>query len=126
MLANPVEVLGDEQGWVRGLRCVEMTLGEPDESGRRRPVEKEGSEFDVPCDVVIMALGTSPNPLLAATTSGLETDRRGCLTADAEGRTTRAGVFAGGDAVTGAATVILAMGAGRRAARAIDEYIRTR
>ena len=119
-------VLGDEQGWVRGLRCVEMTLGEPDESGRRRPVEKEGSEFDVPCDVVIMALGTSPNPLLAATTSGLETDRRGCLTADAEGRTTRAGVFAGGDAVTGAATVILAMGAGRRAARAIDEYIRTR
>ena len=124
MLANPVEVLGDEQGWVRGLRCVEMTLGEPDESGRRRPVEKEGSEFDVPCDVVIMALGTSPNPLLAATTSGLETDRRGCLTADAEGRTTRAGVFAGGDAVTGAATVILAMGAGRRAARAIDEYIR--
>ena len=124
MLANPVEVLGDEQGWVRGLRCVERTLGEPDESGRRRPVEKEGSEFDVPCDVVIMALGTSPNPLLAATTSGLETDRRGCLTADAEGRTTRAGVFAGGDAVTGAATVILAMGAGRRAARAIDEYIR--
>lgn len=124
MLANPVEVLGDEQGWVSGLRCVEMTLGEPDESGRRRPVEKEGSEFDVPCDVVIMALGTSPNPLLAATTSGLETDRRGCLTADAEGRTTRAGVFAGGDAVTGAATVILAMGAGRRAARAIDEYIR--
>ena len=126
MLANPVEVLSDEQGWVRGLRCVEMTLGEPDESGRRRPVEKEGSEFDVPCDVVIMALGTSPNPLLAAPTSGLETDRRGCLTADAEGRTTRAGVFAGGDAVTGAATVILAMGAGRRAARAIDEYIRTR
>ena len=124
MLANPVEVLGDEQGWVSGLRCVEMTLGEPDESGRRRPVEKEGSEFDVPCDVVIMALGTSPNPLLAATTSGLETDRRGCLTADAEGRTTRAGVFAGGDAVTGAAAVILAMGAGRRAARAIDEYIR--
>ena len=126
MLTNPVEVLGDEQGWVRGLRCVEMALGEPDESGRRRPVEKEGSEFDVPCDVVIMALGTSPNPLLSATTCGLETNRRGCLTADEEGRTTRAGVFAGGDAVTGAATVILAMGAGRRAARAIDEYIRER
>ena len=123
MLANPVEVLGDEQGWVRGLRCVEMTLGEPDESGRRRPVEKEGSEFDVPCDVVIMAPGTSPNPLLAATTSGLETDRRGCLTADAEGRTTRAGVFAGGDAVTGAATVILAMGAGKLGAKSIDEQL---
>ncbi len=126
MLTNPVEVLGDEQGWVRGLRCVEMTLGEPDQSGRRRPVEKEGSEFDVPCDVVIMALGTSPNPLLAMTTRGVETDRRGCLTADEEGRTTRPGVFAGGDAVTGAATVILAMGAGRRAARAIDEYVRTK
>ncbi len=126
MLTNPVEVLGDERGWVRGLRCVEMTLGEPDESGRRRPVEKEGSAFDMACDVVIMALGTSPNPLLAATTGGLETDRRGCLTADAEGRTTRVGVFAGGDAVTGAATVILAMGAGRRAARAIDEYLRTK
>ena len=126
MLANPVEVLGDEQGWVRGLRCVEMTLGEPDESGRRRPVEKEGSEFDVPCDVVIMALGTSPNPLLAATTAGLETDRRGCITADGQGVTSREGVFAGGDAVTGAATVILAMGAGRTAARAIDEYIRKR
>ena len=126
MLTNPVEVLGDERGWVRGLRCVEMTLGEPDESGRRRPVEKPDSAFDVPCDVVIMALGTSPNPLLAATTEGLESDRRGCLAADAEGRTTRAGVFAGGDAVTGAATVILAMGAGRRAARAIDEYLRTK
>ena len=126
MLTNPVEVLGDEKGWVRGLRCVEMTLGEPDQSGRRRPVEKEGSEFDVPCDVVIMALGTSPNPLLAMTTRGVETDRRGCLTADEEGRTTRPGVFAGGDAVTGAATVILAMGAGRRAARAIDEYIQAK
>jgi len=124
MLVNPVEVLGDERGWVRGLRCVEMTLGEPDESGRRRPVEKPGSAFDMPCDTVIMALGTSPNPLLAATTEGLETDRRGCIAADAEGRTARAGVFAGGDAVTGAATVILAMGAGRRAARAIDAYIR--
>ena len=126
MLTNPVEVLGDEKGWVCGVRCVEMTLGEPDESGRRRPVVKEGSEFDLPCDVVIMALGTSPNPLLSATTAGLKTDRRGCLEADEEGRTTREGVFAGGDAVTGAATVILAMGAGRRAARAIDAYVKSK
>lgn len=123
MLTNPTAVLGDEQGWVRGLRCVEMTLGEPDASGRRSPVVKEGSEFEVACDVVIMALGTSPNPLLSATTPGLETDRRGCLVADEAGSTTREGVFAGGDAVTGAATVILAMGAGRRAAEAIDRYI---
>ncbi|WP_299101708.1 NADPH-dependent glutamate synthase [uncultured Alistipes sp.] len=126
MLTNPVEVLGDERGWVRGVRCVEMELGEPDESGRRSPVVKPGSEFDIDCDVVIMALGTSPNPLLASTTAGLETSRRGCITADAEGATTRPGVFAGGDAVTGAATVILAMGAGRTAARAIDEYIKSR
>ena len=126
MLTNPVEVLGDERGWVRGVRCVEMELGEPDESGRRSPVVKPGSEFDIDCDVVIMALGTSPNPLLASTTEGLETNRRNCITADAEGATTRPGVFAGGDAVTGAATVILAMGAGRTAARAIDEYIKSR
>ncbi len=124
MLTNPVEVLGTDDGWVRGMRCVEMELGEPDASGRRSPVVKPGSEFDIECDVAIMALGTSPNPLLAATTAGLETDRRGCITADAGGATTRAGVFAGGDAVTGAATVILAMGAGRTAAKAIDEYIR--
>lgn len=124
MLTNPVEVLGDERGWVRGVRCVEMELGEPDESGRRSPVVKPGSEVEIPCDVVIMALGTSPNPLLAATTEGLETSRRGCLVADAEGATTRKGVFAGGDAVTGAATVILAMGAGRTAAKSIDAYIR--
>lgn len=123
MLTNPVEVLGDDKGWVRAIRCVEMELGEPDASGRRSPVVKAGSEFDVPCDVVVMALGTSPNPLLAATTDGLETDRRGCISADAEGATTRAGVFAGGDAVTGAATVILAMGAGRKAAKAIDRFI---
>jgi len=123
MLTNPTEVLGDERGWVRGIRCVEMELGEPDQSGRRSPVVKAGSDFELACDVVIMALGTSPNPLLAATTAGLETDRRGCLTADAEGATTREGVFAGGDAVTGAATVILAMGAGRTAAKAIDHYI---
>ncbi len=125
MLTNPVEVLGDEKGWVRGIRCIEMELGEPDASGRRAPVPKAGSEFELACDVVVMALGTSPNPLLAATTAGLETDRRGCISADAAGATTRAGVFAGGDAVTGAATVILAMGAGRAAAKAIDGYIRS-
>lgn len=126
MLTNPVEVLGDEKGWVRGVRCVEMELGEPDESGRRSPVVKPGSEFDIACDVVIMALGTSPNPLIPSTTAGLETTRRGCIVADAQGETAREGVFAGGDAVTGAATVILAMGAGRTAAKAIDEYIRNR
>ena len=126
MLTNPTEVLGDERGWVRGIRCVEMELGEPDESGRRSPVVKPGSEFEIACDVVIMALGTSPNPLLAATTEGLETSRRGCIVADEQGSTTRKGVFAGGDAVTGAATVILAMGAGRTAAKAIDAYIRDR
>ena len=125
MLTNPTEVLGDERGWVTGVRCVEMELGEPDESGRRSPVVKPGSEFEIACDVVIMALGTSPNPLLSATTEGLETSRRGCITADEHGATTRKGVFAGGDAVTGAATVILAMGAGRTAAKAIDEYIRS-
>ncbi|WP_295940484.1 NADPH-dependent glutamate synthase [uncultured Alistipes sp.] len=126
MLTNPVEVLGDDQGWVTGLRCVEMELGEPDQSGRRSPVVKPGSEFDIECDVVIMALGTSPNPLIATTTAGLETNRWGCLTADEKGATTREGVFAGGDAVTGAATVILAMGAGRTAAKAIDTYIKQR
>lgn len=123
MLTNPVEVLGTDQGWVRALRCVSMELGEPDASGRRRPVAVSGSEHDIEADVVIMALGTSPNPLLKATTAGLETDRRGCITADEEGRTTRRGVFAGGDAVTGAATVILAMGAGRKAAAAINDYL---
>lgn len=126
MLTNPVEVLGDDNGWVRGIRCIEMELGEPDASGRRSPVAKSGSEFEIACDVVIMALGTSPNPLLSATTPGLETDRRGCITADERGATTRAGVFAGGDAVTGAATVILAMGAGRTAAKAIDAYIKSK
>lgn len=126
MLTNPTEVLGTDGGWVYGIRCVEMELGEPDESGRRSPVVKAGSEFEIPCDVVVMALGTSPNPLLAATTTGLETSRRGCITADERGATTREGVFAGGDAVTGAATVILAMGAGRTAAKAIDEYIMSR
>lgn len=126
MLTNPTRVLGDDKGWVRGLSCVEMELGEPDESGRRSPVVKQGSGFDVECDVVIMALGTSPNPLLKQTTAGLETTRRGCIVADESGATTREGVFAGGDAVTGAATVILAMGAGRRAAKAIDEYVKSK
>lgn len=123
MLTNPVRVLGDEKGWVKGIECVEMELGEPDESGRRSPVVKEGSNFEIDCDVVIMALGTSPNPLIKSTTKGLETNRRGCIVADVDGRTSRKGVFAGGDAVTGAATVILAMGAGRKAAKAIDEYL---
>lgn len=123
MLTNPVEITADEKGVVTGIDCVEMELGEPDESGRRRPVEKAGSRFHIECQEVIMALGTSPNPLIKHTTAGLETDRRGCITADENGATTRPGVFAGGDAVTGAATVILAMGAGRRAAAAIDAYL---
>ena len=123
MLTNPVEVIGDENGWVKAIKCIRMELGEPDASGRRSPVEVPGSEFEIDTDTVIMSLGTSPNPLIAKTTSGLETTRRGCLVADENGATTRPGVFAGGDAVTGAATVILAMGAGRKAAAAINEYI---
>ena len=124
MLTNPVEILGDENGWVRALRCIQMELGEPDASGRRSPIPVAGSEFDIPADEVIMALGTSPNPLISSTTKGLETERHGCIVADESGATSRPGVFAGGDAVTGAATVILAMGAGRRAAAAIDAYLR--
>ena len=123
MLTNPVEVLGDEKGWVRALRCIRMELGDPDASGRRSPIPIAGSEFDLPVDCVIMALGTSPNPLIAGTTRGLATERHGCIVADESGATSRPGVFAGGDAVTGAATVILAMGAGRRAAAAIDAYL---
>ena len=126
MLTNPVEVIGDENGWVKAVKCIRMELGEPDESGRRSPVEVPGSEFEIETDTVIMSLGTSPNPLIAKTTGGLETNRRGCLVADENGATTRPGVFAGGDAVTGAATVILAMGAGRKAAAAIHEYIQNR
>lgn len=126
MLTNPVEILGDDKGWVRGIKCVRMELGEPDASGRRSPVTIGGSEFEIGCDVVIMALGTSPNPLIASTTPGLETNRWGCVVADEEGTTSREGIFAGGDVVTGAATVILAMGAGRKAAKAIDEYIKTK
>ena len=123
MLTNPTRVLGDDKGWVVGLNCLKMELGEPDASGRRSPIEVEGSDFEIACDVVIMALGTSPNPLIASTTANLETTRRGCIVADEDGRTTRKGVFAGGDTVTGAATVILAMGAGRKAAAAIDKYL---
>ena len=126
MLTNPVEVIGDEKGWVKAVKCIRMELGEPDESGRRSPVEVPGSEFEIETDTVIMSLGTSPNPLIARTTAGLETTRRGCLVADENGATTRPGVFAGGDAVTGAATVILAMGAGRKAAAAIDAYIQSK
>ena len=126
MLTNPTHVIGDEKGWVKGINCLKMELGEPDASGRRSPIEVAGSDFEIECDVVIMALGTSPNPLIAATTGNLETSRRGCIVADEAGRTTRPGVFAGGDAVTGAATVILAMGAGRKAAAAIDEYLQNK
>ncbi len=125
MLTNPVQILAKDGGWVRAIECVEMELGEPDESGRRSPVEKKDSNFEVECDVVIMALGTSPNPLIASTTEGLDTNRWGCVVADDSGATSRKGVFAGGDVVTGAATVILAMGAGRTAAKAIDEYIKS-
>ena len=124
MLTNPVEILGDEKGWVRAIRCIRMELGEPDESGRRSPVPVPGSEFEIPTETVIMALGTSPNPLIVRTTAGLEATRRGGLVADENGQTTRPGIFAGGDAVTGAATVILAMGAGRKAAAAIDAYLK--
>ncbi len=124
MLTNPKSINGTDEGWVKSIRCVEMTLGEADESGRRSPIEKVGSEFDIECDVVIMALGTSPNPLIPTTTAGLDTNRWGCVVADDAGVTSRTGVFAGGDVVTGAATVILAMGAGRKAAVAIDEYIK--
>lgn len=124
MLTNPIEIVGDERGWVRAIACSRMELGEPDESGRRRPVEIVGSRFEIPCTSVVMALGTSPNPLLAQTTAGLEVNRYGCLVANCEtGETTREGIFAGGDAVTGAATVILAMGAGRKAALSIHEYL---
>ncbi len=123
-LTNPVEILGDEHHCVAGVRCVEMELGEPDASGRRRPVEKPDSTFVLEADTVIMSIGTSPNPLIKATTEGLETQRWGGIVADEQGATSRPGVFAGGDAVTGAATVILAMGAGKKAAAAMDEYMR--
>ncbi len=124
LLTNPVEILEDEKGWVKGMKCIKMELGEPDESGRRRPVEIKDSEFVMDVDTVIMSLGTSPNPLISSTTKGLEINKRRCIVAEEEtGLTTREGVYAGGDAVTGAATVILAMGAGKQAAAAIDEYL---
>ena len=126
-LTNPVEVLGDENGCVKGMTCVEMELGEPDASGRRRPIVKEGSEFELDVDTMIMALGTSPNPLIRSTTPGLDTDKHGCIITDGpDGLTSRPFVYAGGDAVTGAATVILAMGAGKEAAKAIDEAIKAK
>ena len=124
MLTNPVEIIGNEKGWVSAMKCIKMELGEPDASGRRSPVPVEGSEFEIETDTVIMALGTSSNPLIAKTTAGLETTRRGGIVTDETGETSRPGVFAGGDAVTGAATVILAMGAGRTEAKAIDNYIK--
>ena len=124
LLTNPVEIHADENGWVKGITCLRMELGEPDESGRRSPVEIPGSEFFIECDAVIMSLGTSPNPLISSTTEGLDTNRRKCIVAnEANGQTSKDGIFAGGDAVTGAATVILAMGAGKAAAKGIDEYL---
>ena len=124
-LTNPVKINGDENGRVQSMQCVEMELGEPDDSGRRRPVVKENSEFELEVDTVIMSIGTSPNPLIRSTTEGLETNRRGCLVVNEETmQTTREGVYAGGDAVTGAATVILAMGAGKQAAASIDDFLK--
>ena len=126
-LCNPVEIHPDENGFVKSITCVEMELGEPDASGRRRPIEKKGSEFELDVDTVIMSLGTSPNPLIRSTTPGLETNKHGCIVPDGDdGKTSRDGVYAGGDAVTGAATVIKAMGAGKAAAKAMDEYIRNK
>lgn len=123
LLTNPVEILVDDNGHVKGMRCIRMELGEPDASGRRRPVEIPGSEFELELDTVIMSLGTSPNPLISSTTEGLEINKRRCIVADENGLTTKKAVYAGGDAVTGAATVILAMGAGKAAAKGIDEYL---
>lgn len=124
LLTNPVEILTNESGWVSGIKCIRMELGEPDESGRRRPVEVPGSEFVIDVDTVIMSLGTSPNPLISSTTKGLEINKRKCIIAEEDtGKTSKEGVYAGGDAVTGAATVILAMGAGRAGARGIHEFL---
>ena len=127
VLTNPIEIIEDEKGWVKGMKCVRMELGEPDESGRRSPIVVEGSEFIMDVDTVIMSLGTSPNPLISSTTNGLDVDKRGCIVAaDETAVTSREGVFAGGDAVTGAATVILAMGAGKKAAAGIHEYLKNK
>ena len=126
LLNNPTQILGDENGYVKGIECIQMELGEPDASGRRRPVAKEGSEFVLDVDAVIISIGTIPNPLIKSTTDGLETTPKGCIVADETGKTSREGVFAGGDAVTGAATVILAMEAGKKSAEAIDAYIQNK
>lgn len=126
LLNNPTQILSDENGHVRAIECVQMELGEPDASGRRRPIEKKGSEFAIDVDAVIISIGTIPNPLIKSTTEGLETTPKGCIVANEVGQTSREGVFAGGDAVTGAATVILAMEAGKKAAVAIDEYIKSK
>ena len=127
LLTNPTEILADEKGWVKGMNVVKMELGEPDASGRRRPVEIPGSEYDMDVDTVIMSLGTSPNPLISSTTKGLEINKRRCIVAEEEtGKTSKDGVYAGGDAVTGAATVILAMGAGKAGAKGIDEYLKNK
>ena len=126
LLTNPVKIHGDENANVKSIECIKMELGEPDASGRRRPIPVEGSNFEIPVDTVIMSLGTSPNPLIRTTTEGLEANKKGCLVADEHMATTREGVYAGGDAVTGAATVILAMGAGKTAAASIDEYIQNK
>ena len=125
MLANPLEILGNEEGWVRGVRCIRMELGEPDESGRRSPKAVPGSEFEIPCDTVIMSLGTSPNPLIASTTEGLQTTRWGGLIANDEGATTREGVFAGGDAVMGARTVVEAVAIAKQVAESMDKYMKS-
>ena len=123
LLCNPVKVLGDDSGWINGMECIRMELGEPDASGRRRPVEIPGSEFVIDCDCMIMSIGTSPNPLIRSTTEGLEVNRKGCLIVDEAGKTSRDTIYAGGDAVTGAATVISDMGAGKKAAASIDELL---
>jgi glutamate synthase (NADPH/NADH) small chain len=127
LLTNPVKIVGTDDGWVKGMECIEMELGEPDTSGRRRPVAKKGSEHVLDIDTVIVAIGQSPNPLITSTTAGLDSHKWGGIIANEEtGATSKIGVFAGGDAVTGAATVILAMGAGKKAAKAIDEYIKNK
>ena len=124
LLQNPTKILGNEDGWVKGMEVIKMELGEPDESGRRRPVPIEGSEEVIDVDTVVVAIGQTPNPLIRKTTKGLETNRRGCIVADETGKTSKEHVYAGGDVVTGAATVILAMGAGKAAAEAIDNELK--
>ena len=127
LLTNPIEILADDKGWVTGMKCIKMELGEADESGRRRPVEVAGSEFVIDVDTVIMSLGTSPNPLISSTTQGLDVNKWKCIVAEeSNGQTSKEGVYAGGDAVTGAATVILAMGAGKAGAKGRDEYLRNK